>query len=486
MRKNRGGFTLVELLVVIAILAILAGVSVVGYLSFTEKAKKSVDETLCTQYNHLLDAEKVNDKDITLAEFIIHIEENGINSNKFRTSSKDYVFAYDKKNVKCVLLDKTSGEVKYPTNITATPTDLWSVYPDNNKLQNGVNNYTLLNPIELNSALFSGISGTYTIDLNNYIADATKLSLSSDVNIKLENGICVLPVNPNSNIDSSKATVAGETDAFIHKGESNDSENRKFSQKVGLSATIENKTLTLKNKFVSGNGNSFLPDAFENKSLVETIIFENVFFSGINFFDAYLDKNMVFRNYTFANSSGYAITLNGSNKDITIENCKFIKCNRGINTYGSSYNHTFRFIGNTFELNQVENEEKQKKANCLQFAFETKFQHLENYLPKTIIENNKVFKANAFISLHCSYVYTVNNSKVFVDNIEKGGFTSFTKLLDGMNFNNNQLSSSVILVQKDPGVYTDANEATTNKPADINLYVNKLEEMTNSLISKIK
>ena len=43
MKKNnkKKGFTLVELLVVIAILAILASVSVVGYLSFTNKAKES-------------------------------------------------------------------------------------------------------------------------------------------------------------------------------------------------------------------------------------------------------------------------------------------------------------------------------------------------------------------------------------------------------------------------------------------------------------
>ena len=46
MQKKKKGFTLVELLVVIAILAILAGVSVVGYLSFTKKANLSNDQVL--------------------------------------------------------------------------------------------------------------------------------------------------------------------------------------------------------------------------------------------------------------------------------------------------------------------------------------------------------------------------------------------------------------------------------------------------------
>ncbi len=55
--KKRKGFTLVELLVVIAILAILASVSVVGYLSFTKKAKVSNGETELTQIREVLRGE---------------------------------------------------------------------------------------------------------------------------------------------------------------------------------------------------------------------------------------------------------------------------------------------------------------------------------------------------------------------------------------------------------------------------------------------
>ncbi len=61
MKKNiknkKHGFTLVELLVVIAILAILASVSVVGYLSFTTRAKNSNAVTELTQARDLIRGE---------------------------------------------------------------------------------------------------------------------------------------------------------------------------------------------------------------------------------------------------------------------------------------------------------------------------------------------------------------------------------------------------------------------------------------------
>lgn len=59
-KQNKKGFTLVELLVVIAILAILATVSVVGYSQFTEKAKKSNDETELHQIALIVEAQLID------------------------------------------------------------------------------------------------------------------------------------------------------------------------------------------------------------------------------------------------------------------------------------------------------------------------------------------------------------------------------------------------------------------------------------------
>ena len=63
--KKRKGFTLVELLVVIAILAILASVSVVGYLSFTDKAKQSKCETEAVQVREVINGHLMDGRTLT-------------------------------------------------------------------------------------------------------------------------------------------------------------------------------------------------------------------------------------------------------------------------------------------------------------------------------------------------------------------------------------------------------------------------------------
>ncbi len=53
-KKRNSGFTMVELLVVVAVLAVLATVSIVGYTTFVEKAKISVDVQTLEQLNLVL------------------------------------------------------------------------------------------------------------------------------------------------------------------------------------------------------------------------------------------------------------------------------------------------------------------------------------------------------------------------------------------------------------------------------------------------
>ena len=61
-----------------AILAILSTVSVVGYLSFTEKAKQSNDKTLIAQLNTVLDGNEIlNGKPKTMHDALKVIEEEG-------------------------------------------------------------------------------------------------------------------------------------------------------------------------------------------------------------------------------------------------------------------------------------------------------------------------------------------------------------------------------------------------------------------------
>lgn len=101
-----------------------------------------------------------------MPELVTLIEENGINSNHFKTSSKSYVFAYDRKNVSTVLLDRDSGTIEFPANYTSD-VELWAVYPDDRRLQTGVYNYALLSLVTLKSSLAKTSSAEYTFDLNN-------------------------------------------------------------------------------------------------------------------------------------------------------------------------------------------------------------------------------------------------------------------------------------------------------------------------------
>ena len=74
--KKRKGFTLVELLVVIAILAILASVSVVGYLSFTNKAKQSKCETEALQVREVINGTLMDGKELTVGNYTAKLENN--------------------------------------------------------------------------------------------------------------------------------------------------------------------------------------------------------------------------------------------------------------------------------------------------------------------------------------------------------------------------------------------------------------------------
>lgn len=101
MKKIKKGFTLVELLVVIAILAILASVSVIGYLSFTEKAKISNVETEMAQIREvvrgtLLDGSKLTVESGEGNSYTLFIDNNGVKATEADpdTASEDWDSAF--------------------------------------------------------------------------------------------------------------------------------------------------------------------------------------------------------------------------------------------------------------------------------------------------------------------------------------------------------------------------------------------------------
>ena len=114
-KKIKKAFTLVELLVVIAILAILATVSIVGYNSFTKKAKVSNDTVLVKQMNDVLFAnQQTDDKNNTMTEALEDVFGAGYDVEKLTPTTSNYNIVWDSENDQMVLLDD-SKNVVYPT-----------------------------------------------------------------------------------------------------------------------------------------------------------------------------------------------------------------------------------------------------------------------------------------------------------------------------------------------------------------------------------
>ena len=116
-KKIKKAFTLVELLVVIAILAILATVSIVGYNSFTKKAKVSNDTVLVKQMNDILFASKQTDEaNPTMEDAISDVLDGGYDLDKLTPTTAGYNIVWDSKNDQMVLLDENMNAV-YPSDV---------------------------------------------------------------------------------------------------------------------------------------------------------------------------------------------------------------------------------------------------------------------------------------------------------------------------------------------------------------------------------
>ena len=126
IRKNRGGFTLVELLVVIAILAILAGVSVVGYLSFTKKANLSNDQTMIKMINDNLQASSVENKPSSASNALSRLYSVGFSSEKLEPFSKDHHYVYSLDENKFYLLDENDKAIFPQEKIDIS--NCWALY----------------------------------------------------------------------------------------------------------------------------------------------------------------------------------------------------------------------------------------------------------------------------------------------------------------------------------------------------------------------
>ena len=441
-QSKKKGFTLVELLVVIAILAILASVSVVGYLSFTEKANKSVDEQLCTQYNTLLKAQNVLDEDITLPELVTLIEENGINTNQFGTSSKSYVFAYDRKNISTVLLDKETGSIAFPVDYTSD-VELWGVYPDGGRLQVGIYNYALLSPVTLKSSLTMTSNKEYTFDLNNNLFElGNELYLENITKLNLTNGPFIVP-SGTSKVEGDSTTVSI----------GNDSDDSKFFTD-GNFVVPENhivtsgNTITIENKYYASN--YYIPNSGRSGGISltygegYTVYIKNVYFANctltLNGGAHYIIDGCQFYNMKDNN----AITATAENISYEIKNNKIINSTKSINTMMPGNSRDRIIENNEFYLSAIETNKDERKDNAIKITLD-KPNSVNSGTGKLIIRSNKVNKALGFISLHEGWVNDTTLTKE----------RKIELLSTRVDFIDNYISNGVEKVTADPGIKND-------------------------------
>ena len=111
-KKIKKAFTLVELLVVIAILAILATVSIVGYNSFTKKARVSNDTALVSQLNNLLKADEILNESVKCPTDALKVTEAaGYDVEKLTPTATGYQIIWNQDVNQFALLDEKDNVV---------------------------------------------------------------------------------------------------------------------------------------------------------------------------------------------------------------------------------------------------------------------------------------------------------------------------------------------------------------------------------------
>ena len=140
-KKIKKAFTLVELLVVIAILAILATVSIVGYNSFTKKAKVSNDTVLVKQMNDVLIANsQTDDANPTMSKALEDVFDGGYDLTKLTPTTTNYNIMWDRAKDQMVLADENLNIV-YPeaSKVSDKTEDLFVVVKTAKELENRTN-----------------------------------------------------------------------------------------------------------------------------------------------------------------------------------------------------------------------------------------------------------------------------------------------------------------------------------------------------------
>ena len=424
MQKKKKGFTLVELLVVIAILAILAGVSVVGYLSFTKKANLSNDQVTIKMVNDNLMGQFVDSKPTSAGDAINKLEDVGFSKDKLVAYSSGHHYAYNLETNMFVLLDENDNVI-YPANTSANKDDLWGLYLGTNDDNVGLKNYVALDHINNRDKLYTLLENQteLNIDLNNNYFKID--NYDKDTIINLKNGYSVSSsdndkVKEDETVIGKEAIIVPEGDAITLK--ENEYKNIIFDHKSKeYIYTINGKT--------TFDSCVFISDILPTESKLGNISFNR---------DNSSEKiELVFNNCIFINV-GWVQTWN---RKLTVTNSEFINCMGGI----SIKNPTVECVIDNNKFDLVATDGQKRPNNAALMLAPTNIYNESGELTKWATDNgltgkfnvkftnNTILNSKSVIRFHwCAYVtdvkgtspaknyLTVDSSKFIISNNKLG------------------------------------------------------------------
>ena len=416
MKNTKKGFTLVELLVVIAIVAILATVAIVGYTSFIKKANLSNDQTMIGMINQNLQAVAVGEKLETAGDAINLLKTVNIYGEKLTPFSAGHHYVYSATD-KCFVLVNEQGQIVYPENVAGT--ELWALYTGDYGADRveGVSRYVAVGTVTNGAALAE--YGAITLDLAGNVCTASKNVTVNGASAQVQATLLA------GSGFATDAALAGEGVKVI--------EDAKGKYSLSTTANLAPGT--------------YADAIFDGASFTTTgdYTFKNCIFT--KRVDIKKDANVTFENCKFIGiDDGYAIGTDGQNKpefrttgDITVLNCEFINCQRGIQLMAAG---NVRVEGCTFTLGTTE-----ENNHALRF-------NAENAYESVTIKDNKFNSVYAVVrvshttgSNYNSYTPAVPTVITFSNNTfgtigcddkafaEAGDLTAVSDLVDWYNAN---------------------------------------------------
>ena len=318
-KKIKKAFTLVELLVVIAILAILATVSIVGYNSFTKKAKVSNDTALVAQLNTLLKAdEMVNGKANTPTDALKITSEAGYDVEKLTPTTNNYEIIWNQAINQFALLDENKNVVYGEKNEGNDEYKNWKFVSEYNSATN-YSVYLKGTNITTVPTIHAGID----VGRNTGISSITYTNTTKPQDVRIvTNGNTSLEIN--GYVDSTKSN---EGDVIEHYGSASNVNVVSCAMKSYHEFGQIDGNITLKSGHVSLENNSSVNSIVLDTTSIDTIAITQNDKATINGTVIALDENV---KNSLANSSSInvkkdVIDLSSNVTLINTENAKNLK-----------------------------------------------------------------------------------------------------------------------------------------------------------------